>query len=83
MLRRAHISRPSALPPSRRPLVGFREQPGQMQPLFSAQWWGFGEQLLDILLGLGFAELSAKLGDVGAWVSTADAADALAKLLGF
>jgi hypothetical protein len=35
------------------------------------------------MLGLGFAELNAKLGDVGAWVSAADAADPLAELLGF
>jgi hypothetical protein len=53
-----------------------------MQALFSAQWRGFGEQLLDVLLGLGFAELNAKLGDVSAWVSAAGTADALAKLLG-
>jgi hypothetical protein len=54
-----------------------------MQALSRAQWWGFGEQPLDVLLGLGFAELNAELGNVGAWVSAADAADALAKLLGF
>jgi hypothetical protein len=51
--------------------------------LFGAQRWGFGEQLPDVLLGLGFAELNSKLGDVGAGISAADTADALAKLLGF
>jgi hypothetical protein len=54
-----------------------------MQALFSAQWRGLGEQVLDVLLGFGFAELYAELGDVGAGVSAADTADLLAKLLGF
>ena len=49
-----------------------------MQALFSAQWWGFREQLLDVLLGFGFAELYLQLGDVGAWVAAANAADPLA-----